>query len=337
MHGWRTRSRRYSSIVAGSLAVGLVLAACGSDGDSGNNSDPTTGGSNSASSSESTGPKPTKSIIKIGVETSITGTTASSYFGVVPTAKAWAKWVNETQGGVGGHPVEIVVKDTKGDAGATLAAMNELIADKSVVASLVADSQAEGVVAEPTEKAGMPVIGGSSTDAKAQGKRTNYFTTGTMTPYYLEGLLLAAKANGAKKVGSVVCAESPACGEISKLFNSVSEPLGLGFAGSIAVAAASPNFTAPCLSLIGAGADFATLVLAGAVLQRVAKDCNAQGYKGSFGAAGQSVLPTQFDGISGLKMAGTIQGFPWWSEAAPVKNYVNIMNKYMSKSEVERT
>jgi len=333
MHGLRTQTRRSRTAVALVVALGLTLAAC-SDAESGAK---VGGGANAdiEAATDPAGPKPTKSPIKIGLEVSLTGTTASSYFGVQPTAEAWATWVNETQGGINGHPVSIEVRDTKGDAGATLAGAKELMADESVLAMLIADSQAEGVLAEPLESSGVPVIGGSSVSTESQGVRTNYFTTGSMNPYYMVGLLKAAKATGATKVGAVVCAESPECAHISGLFKSASGEIGLDYTGTVAVAASAPNYTAPCLSLIGKGTDFAAVVVAGAVLLRVAKDCNGQGYKGTFGAAGQSVLPGEFGQLDGLKMAGTIQGFPWWSTAKPVKRYVSVMKRYMSKSDFD--
>jgi branched-chain amino acid transport system substrate-binding protein len=54
-----------------------------------------------------------------------------------------------------------------------------------------------------------------------------------------------------------------------------------------------------------------------------------------FGAASQSVIPKVFDEVDGLKMAGTIHGFPWWSTAAPVQKYLGVMKGYLSKSDYD--
>jgi len=315
------------------LAIGFValltlLAACGGSGDGAGGSSPTGSGTEGA-----LGPAPSKSEIKIGVVTSVTGSTASSYAGVIPTATAWAKWVNKTQGGINGHPVSIVTSDTKGDAAATLSGGQQFIRDNGVVATIVADSQAESVLAGPFETAGLPVIGGSSVDTRVQGVSPIVFTTGSMNPYYEQGEVQAAKAKGATKLASLVCAESPVCAQINKVFDASASKVGLDFVGGVAVAASAPNYTAPCLSLIDKGADFVAAVVAGAVLSRIVKDCNAQGYKGMYGVFGQSVLQPVFENLDGLSAAGTLTGFPWWSTAAPVQKYLEVAEQYMSKDE----
>jgi branched-chain amino acid transport system substrate-binding protein len=341
----KSRARRLLNAALGVTAVVTLTVACSSSGksttgksvtdsatNSGTSSD--TGGSDAGTGSSATAP--TKSTIKIGVETSLTGFVASSYAGVVPTAQAWAKWVNESQGGVNGHPVEIVAKDTKSDAATTLAAATSLTQDSSVLAAIVADSQAESVVAKPFDSAKLPVIGGSSVDSSVWGKDPNYYTTGTVTPFYLDGLLTAAKANGAKKVGVLVCAESPVCQQTIGLLSAGAKAAGVGFVGGTAVSASAANYVAPCLSLKNKGADTMVLLLASATFLRFVADCNGQGYTGSYALAAQTVSQKDFSTLKGFKSVGTIQGFPWWASDAAAQQYRDVTKKYMDSSDYDK-
>jgi branched-chain amino acid transport system substrate-binding protein len=313
-------------LAAGSLAIAaLVLAGCSGA--------PRTAAAQASSDDpgiiETAGPTPDKSEIKIGIGTAMTGPPSSAYVGVAPAAEAWATWVNRTQGGINGHPVTIVAKDTKSEGATTRAVGTEMVADPAVLAMIIADSQAEASMAPVLGPANMPVVGGSTAISSVQGVQPNYFTLGPMVAYYLPGVMQTAKAVDAKEFAAFVCAESPACQEVSDVYTKASSSIGVDYTGTYAVAASSPDFTAPCLSAIEKKTDFMTLVLGPATAVRVVNDCQAQGYSGTFGAASQAVVAPLFEKIPGLKLAGAINGFPWWADAEPVQQFRNVMKTYL--------
>jgi branched-chain amino acid transport system substrate-binding protein len=323
-----TRPRQLVTITVAALAVVALSAACSSSKSKTSNS--TGAGTPSGSTAGgSSGPAPTGSPIKIGIETSLTGFVASSYAGVVPTAEAWAKWVNEKQGGINGHPVSIEAKDTKSDAATTLSTATSLTQDDAVLAAIVADSQAESVVAKPFDSANLPVIGGSTVDSSVWGKDPNYYTTGPVNPSYLIGLIGAAKATGTKKLGALVCAESPVCKQIIGLFQSSAPKAGVDFVGGTAISASAANYVAPCLSLKDKGADTLAMPVASATFLRFVADCNGQGYTGSYALFGQTVSQHDYGTLKNFTSVGTLNGFPWWASEAPAQQYRDVMKQYM--------
>src|SRR6478735_4063791 len=72
--------------------------------------------------------------LKVALFVNATGPLPSGEENAGPVVQAWAKSVNAT-GGVAGHPVEIVVADTKGDAPTATTAVRRIVHDDSVVAA----------------------------------------------------------------------------------------------------------------------------------------------------------------------------------------------------------
>jgi len=85
--------RRHGLAVAGSVAaVALVAAGCGNNG----------GGSSSSSS-----PGITKTTVKIGSHTPLTGPAAPGYSEIAPASKAFFEYLN-AQGGINGDRKSVV-------------------------------------------------------------------------------------------------------------------------------------------------------------------------------------------------------------------------------------
>jgi hypothetical protein len=70
-------------------------------------------------------------------------------------------------------------------------------------------------------------------------------------------------------------------------------------------------------------------------MARLINDCVRQGYGGFFGASSNTASEAIFDTIpvDNLRIGGYVNGFPWWSTAAPVKNFKDQMAKYAPKAE----
>ena len=61
---------------------------------------------------------------------------------------------------------------------------------------------------------------------------------------------------------------------------------------------------------------------------KVVEECTLQGYEGVWGAANNTVIASEFEGIDGLRLAGVINGFPWWADAPPVEAYNTALETY---------
>jgi branched-chain amino acid transport system substrate-binding protein len=290
--------------------------------------------------------KPSGSTIKVGLLSAETGNASSAYKNAPAVGIAWAKWVNETQGGVGGHPIEVITADDKNNAADAIAGAKDLIENKNVVALVVQDSTAETGIAAYINEKKFPVIGGSANNGSlvagnAHGMSPYYFTTAPAGLAAQESPVVIANFLGQKPYTAAVCAEVAACAAGAATAANKAKATGLEYAGVLTVLGSSPNYTAECLEVMSriAGASrtsgYVSIGLAPTAMARLINDCVRQGYGGFFGASSNTASEAIFDTIpvDNLRIAGYVNGFPWWSTAAPVKNFKDQMAKYAPKAE----
>jgi branched-chain amino acid transport system substrate-binding protein len=306
----RARTSWVRALVA--LAVGaLALTACGS-------------GSDQAASSG-----PTGTPIKIGMAVPLTGDTADTAKAQVSVAEAWQDWVNDN-GGIGGHPVEVLAEDSKASGQVLLGVMKRFVEDEQVAAVVMTDTTAEGAVGDYLAQQNVPVIGASGFDARLWSKLPNFYSIGTTVPSTLAGQVEVAKSLGAKKFGVIVCAEVPACKEAEKVFEPLARGAGMEYAGLATVASADANYTAACLSQIQQGADFISINVKPAIAVRLMADCKQQGFTGYFGRNSTGFSQASDEQVADTKSGISLNGFPWWVDAAPVQNFRDVMDQYAS-------
>ncbi|WP_157901499.1 ABC transporter substrate-binding protein [Frankia sp. EI5c] len=289
----------------------FMFTACGSDDSS-----------DSAAAAGLTGTP-----VKIGMAVPLTGDTADTAKASVGVAKAWASWVNE-QGGLGGHPVEILSADSKASGQVMLAAMKRFVEDENVSAVMIADTSAEGAVGEYLAGKNVPVVGAQGFDTTLWSKLPNFYSLTTTFPTTLAGQVAVAAELGAKKFGVIVCAEVPACREAEKVFQPLVEKQSLEYTGLATVASADANFTAACLSQIQQGADFISINVKPAIAVRVMADCRQQGYKGYFGRNSSGFSQASDETVADTRSGVNLNAFPWWADAPAAKNFRDIMAKY---------
>lgn len=337
MNNLQGRHRRALVAMAVITAFAGIAAGCGDDGGS---STATTAGSGTTATGAATtagaaAAKPTGEPIKLGLAVALTGPSASSYKSSPDVAKAWVEWVNTEKGGIGGRPVEVVVEDTAGQAASAQAAGKKLVEESKVVAVIINDTTSETALKDYTAEKAIPVIGGSSNAAAVWLGTPNYFMIGATNPIVAASGMVAAQANGANNFGAAVCAEVPACAESSKLYGAVAPQVPAGaiaFGGVVTIAATAPNYTAECLKLNDDKLDYVQLSVASATALRVVADCQKQGYTGKFGVSAASVQASSLETISS-EVGGSMSAFPWWSDAAPVKQYRTVMDTYAKGKE----
>jgi branched-chain amino acid transport system substrate-binding protein len=301
-------------------AATLVLASCGDSG----------GGAEAGA----VNPALTKSEIKIGLIVSKTGSSSSSSKSGADAALAWQNWINAGDG-VAGHPVKVIIKDDKSDGATATAAAQELLADPKVLSISTEASNTEIPVAAALGGKDVPVIGATGYQPKVWTGHPNYFpTTPQAFPATVMVQFAAAKAVGATKWASVYCAEIAACKEATTLYTPAAKQVGLQYTGSVAISTTAPNYTAECLRMKNQGADFIQISVAPAAGRKLVSDCVAQGYKGWFGASAGSVNAA-LTKIENVKFAGGIQGFPWWTDDQPVKQFRDVMEKHAPDADYE--
>jgi branched-chain amino acid transport system substrate-binding protein len=281
--------------------------------------------------------KPSGDPVKIGLIFAETGRASSAYKNSGKVAEAWAQWVNTEKGGIGGRPVEVISVDDKSDAAAAQAGAKDLVEAKGVVGLVLQDSTAESAVETYVNDKKFPVIGGSGNNSAAgigHGRSLYYFMTATGGPGASVANVHIAKKLGQAPFSAAVCSEVAACEAGARLLEGEAAKLGVKYSGVLKVSASAPNYTAECLEIISRNADVgreAGYVQIGTdptTLARFVKDCNRQKFGGYYGASANSLTESALDGLDDLRMGGFINGFPWWSDAAPVKQFRAAMGTY---------
>ena len=303
------------------LALTLTASACGGNAAGGTS---TTGGASQAAL--------TKSEIKLGLLISKTGSSASSDKDGADSATAWQQWVNDN-GGIAGHPVKLVIMDDKGDGATSLAAAKTLVEDSGVLALTSQESNTEAAVSSYLKTQSIAVVGATGYSPTIWGALPNYFSTVPAGfPTDVLAQFVSAKAVGATKWTAVSCAEVAACKATEPLYAPAAKQQGLTYIGAQSVSSTAPSYTAECLKLIRSGADFIQIAVSPAAAKRLIADCKAQGYTGWFGATAGSVN-AELTKVSGLRLAGGLQGFPWWADAPAAKQYRDAMARYQPKAD----
>jgi len=308
---WSSFGARRAFLPAVVLGLVVTFGACSSS-------------SKSSNASATTSPSPAAAPLKIGFILDKSGPNGPGQGDVASAvAQAWEKYTN-AHGGVAGHPVDIEIKDTAGDPTNGQATAAAMVADKSIVAVLLVDASSESTYAKTLSDAGLPVVGGLGYHPDLWGVLPNVFGITTTYPTAVTMQAQAAKSVGATKVSSAICAEIDTCASAVPILQAAVEKAGMIYGGTVKVAANASDFTAECLQFVNNHTDFIQLSASAAVVIRVYNDCVQQGFDGFVGASGGSVVSTLYDAPN-IRLAGAINGFPWWTDDPPVEQFRAVM------------
>jgi branched-chain amino acid transport system substrate-binding protein len=136
---------------------------------------------------------------------------------------------------------------------------------------------------------------------------------------------IAAQKVGAKSAGVAACAEVDSCAQAAPVFEGAVKKLNIKYTGLVKFAQSATSFTAECLQFVNKQTEFIQLSGGGNAAVRLYNDCVQQGFSGYFGASAGSVTPDLYGADKKIKLAGGLNGFPWWVDAAPVKQFRDVM------------
>lgn len=267
----------------------------------------------------------TASTIKIGLITETTGTFAPEGEGVPEVAQAWANWVNDEFGGVSGHEVEIVLRDSQSQPSVAASAARELVEREQVAMIAVESGLAQPAIWDYLESKEVPLIGTDNGTRNAETPST-FFSTDLGFPEQAQAGPVVAGLVGAGSIASAVCSEIAACKGIGTTLGDLAPTVGVEYEGGVTVATTATNVTAQCLEIVDSGAEVVANFLVAVPAKRLIDTCVAQGYKGQF--LQFSVNEHNFDKLGQGPMLGVSYDFPWWSDAEPVVEYRKVMETY---------
>ncbi len=221
--------------------------------------------------------------IVIGTIGSYGGAQGSS-ISIAPTVlEKWADDVN-ANGGLKGHPIELVVKDDAGNATSAVTMVRELIEQDEVDAIVGIASLPETAWADYAAEQGVPVVGGLPF-LTSFATNANFFTVGTNAFAQGYGLVAEAKEAG-DTFGVLYCTEAPACATTSALVERFAPDLDVTIGLNQSMTSTQTNFTAVCQALSDSGAESFNLTFAAAQGIRILEACRQMGLEATAIATG---------------------------------------------------
>jgi len=309
-----------TALLAGVLAAALGVAACSSSSSS------SSSGATASGTSAAAAPK--GALIKIGVIGSLTGPQASSSDQGATVAPAWADWIN-ANGGINGHPVQVIVMDDKGDPATAQAAGQQFISD-GVAAIIVSSDNLVSAFDSAAIAKGIPLIGGASDSSDWYTKPGMFVTMTGIVPGLGAQVAVAVQYGHAKKFANLYCAEVAACAQANPILQGAAKAAGVSYT-QLAISSTAPSYTAQCLQLKQEGVDYAQLNFATAAAVRFIQNCQAQGYNPIWGSSEQAI-GTPFTAIPNFTAYGPAYAFPSVATGAPVEQFASVMQKYATGS-----
>lgn len=217
------------------------------------------------------------STIKIGQVGTFSGVIGAVAAPGTKTLGAWVAYTN-AHGGLNGHPIKLIVGDDQGDPSSTMTLTKRMVETDGILAMVSnINAFAFGPVERYTREKGIPLIGGDGMDP-GWGTSTNAFPVmQTQVAQAMKGLEAAVKA-GTEKIGIIYCVEaSSLCSYYVQ--EAKKSSVGSHVVQDYQVSMVAPSYTGQCLRLKNGGVDTLWVLLDGAGVARVIRDCAAQNYR----------------------------------------------------------
>ncbi len=357
----RTQTTLLLRLVAVAATVVLMASACGDDDDTSGATDTTAAPADTEAPDDTAAPDdttapddtaatdttpapveetPEASPVLIAATIDQTGPSAGSP-GTLVAIEAWVQYIN-TNGGVDGHPVELEVRDTRGDAAVAQAATEELLALDPVL-FLLGTASTETAQADALSAAEVPVMGvgynpsvwggyigalnlACSLEAEAQFPCgiPNAFAVTTTFGAVVDEQVLGAQSAGATVLGAAACAEVDSCSASEPIRLAVAAQLGLETFPVIRVSSTATDYSAECIQWIQNDVDFIQIGGSATLGVNLIASCLDQGYEGIWGASAGSVQG-ELIRVEGITLAGGLNAFPWWVDDPLVQEYRDAM------------
>jgi branched-chain amino acid transport system substrate-binding protein len=238
---------------------------------------------------------------------------------------AWVKWTN-THGGINGHPVKVFILDDKGDPAVGFSEAKTLVETDHVIAIVGQQAAVSDATWAPyVVQQRMPVIGGQQT----QGlffTNPMFYPVGGDVVANIWGQMKSAAVQGVKKVGVVLCTESPACAQAQAIFKADAQSVGMDPVYNTLASATQPSYTAECLAAKQSGATAVAAFVNDVVLSR---DCARQNFKPKWINADEG--PTIATILAAPALGNAVGSSEHWNCRGPQTSQTKAYNLAMAK------
>lgn len=216
----------------------------------------------------------TKSPIKIGNVSTLSGVLGELFSPVVPALNLFVKSQNAC-GGLNGHPMTLSLADDQGDPSTAVTAVNRQINNDKVLA-FVGNIQVLTVdaITPIINSKKIPIVGSDITN-DTWYTNPYFFPQGAPSQAVSYGYIdLAKRVIKKTKIASIYCLEVPkACIGIDKAFGALAGPLGIQNVLQKQVSITATSYTSQCLEARSKGAEILTLTFDAATQGRLANSC----------------------------------------------------------------
>lgn len=300
----------------GGLVVGPDSSGTGGGstpvaGGTGGTAAPTGGGVASIRTPGETGP------IVLGSVGNYSGPAGAAQAGIPRGVQAWAAMVN-SQGGLFGRQVKVIVQDDGGDPARYASAVRDLVENRGVVAFVgngASLSMRGGTNYLQSKR--IPVIG-SDCSVPDWFNSPVYFPQCPDFTNAIAGLMrVGRELSGHKRFGFLVCSEAASCTTQKPLIIQGAPSAGVDLVYSADISLTQVDFTAECRNAAAKQVDLFYVGADPATLARVARSCDRQGFHPQYVQASISVANSTKDlqGIGDLIVASAVFPFEGGSSA----------------------
>jgi branched-chain amino acid transport system substrate-binding protein len=312
--------------MAVALLAAMVAAGCGSSAKKAASSAAPSTSATASTGSGATAAAPTGQPYKIGIPARLSGTGVAAYLGVPNAVSSWEKWVN-ANGGINGHPVQVELMDSAGDAAKGLAAVKQMVETDKVLMLHLEDPVLDPGLVTYTQQQGVPVVSPFAS-YPLWNATPNWFALGIQgsDDAYRAGVQIVKDASKTS-VGAVVCAEVASCAAADSGLSKSAPPAGIRYDGTFKVSASAPNYTAECLALKAKGTQALYIAISIDVTKKVVADCATQGYQPFF-IFPFHVLNPAVSGIPGVSALSMFPTVPWYDQGPATKDFRAALTKY---------
>lgn len=274
--------------------------------------------------------------IKIGSVGSITGLFGTVLKPILDGIQINVAAINR-DGGINGHPVQLIVADDLGDPAIHLSRLREFVEKDKVIGfvNMPAATLSKASL-DYLESKSMPYIDTDSSNTLA-GTSPMSFTMGSSAAALngAEFSAVSTLAGPGHKAGYIVCLEVQQCADYAASFADYAKRAGLSPVFGAKATLTSPDFTQNCLQARGAGVEFLFIRADPNSIKRIARDCARQGFLPRFVFAAGTTDAT-FPGATGLDGAVIpSQVFPFTAtETAEEKRFQTEMARTRAADQI---
>ncbi|HEX3827843.1 MAG TPA: ABC transporter substrate-binding protein [Sporichthyaceae bacterium] len=249
-----------------------------------------------------------------------------------PMLAAWAQDLN-SHGGLACHPVIVYSEDDGGDPARSAYLVQDMVTRHHVVAFIAPAMLTPTAFISAAEAAKVPVVG--ATGAEEYRHSSWVFPQSADNDDQIFGFVHNGVEHGKRRLGVLYCVEASACTDAASKVKGIAKAAGAELVYSAPISLTQTDYTAQCLNARDAGVDQLALGMDGASIGRVARSCEAVGYRPLFSTVAGLLSPAQAADalIRSFGIVTATGEAPWILDDTPgLRDYHRVLARWASNT-----